>query len=143
MEGNDQLPEELKLKYPLVLVSWYDAKDGNAVQFISIGLDNPEDMMLQRWNATLIPAQGTPIGDRFYALTIETGENYPHVAPLVRFKQRVQAPCVDGAGNVDVCKIPGFQWRYEHGMMDVLVALRQLMSSSSVSRACAAVNGDY
>ena len=85
----------------------------------------------------------SPIGDRFYALTIVTDENYPHVPPRCKFVQRVAMPCVDGAGNVDVCKIPGFQWRYEHGMMDVLVALRQLMSSSSVSRACAAVNGDY
>ena len=30
MEGNDKLPEEPKLKYPLVLVSWYDAKDGSS-----------------------------------------------------------------------------------------------------------------
>tara|TARA_R110002020_G_scaffold240326_1_gene453115 strand:- start:13290 stop:13592 length:303 start_codon:yes stop_codon:yes gene_type:complete len=30
MEGNDQLPQEPKLKYPLVLVSWYDAKDGGS-----------------------------------------------------------------------------------------------------------------
>ena len=177
----------------------YDAKYGNAVQFISIGLDNPEDMMLQRWNATLIPAQGTPIGDRFYALTIETGENYPHVPPRVRFKQRVQAPCVDGAGNVDVSKpvrkanneqrankahfppaaaqhspahtaaaffrrfsrgcqfshahahniyiatrrIPGLAWRYEASMMDVMVALRQMLANPGVASRCASVQGDY
>ena len=30
MEGNDRLSEELKLKYPMALVSWYDAKDGNS-----------------------------------------------------------------------------------------------------------------
>ena len=30
MEGNDQLPQEPQLKYPLVLVSWYDAKDGHS-----------------------------------------------------------------------------------------------------------------
>ena len=92
---------------------------------------------------SLIPAQGTPIGDRFYALTIVTDENYPHVPPRVKFSQRVAISCVDGSGNVNVASIPGFQWRYEKSMMDVLVALRQHMSSSSVSRACAAVQGDY
>ena len=30
MEGNDRLSEELKLKYPMALASWYDAKDGNS-----------------------------------------------------------------------------------------------------------------
>ena len=30
MEGNDKLSEEPKLKYPLVLVSWFDAKDGDS-----------------------------------------------------------------------------------------------------------------
>ena len=30
MEGNDKLPQEPKLKYPMALVAWYDAKDGNS-----------------------------------------------------------------------------------------------------------------
>ena len=30
MEGNDQLPQEPKLKYPMVLVTRFDAKDGSA-----------------------------------------------------------------------------------------------------------------
>ena len=122
----------------------YDAgKYGNAPQFISIGLAQPDDILLKSWNCTLIPAQGTPIGDRFYALTIVTDENYPHVPPRVKFSQRVAISCVDGSGNVNVASIPGFQWRYEKSMMDDLVALRQHKSSSSVSRACAAVQGDY
>ena len=28
MEGNDKLSQKPQLKYPMVLVSWYDAKDG-------------------------------------------------------------------------------------------------------------------
>jgi len=30
VEGNDQLPQEPRLKYPLVLVAWFDAKDGSS-----------------------------------------------------------------------------------------------------------------
>ena len=30
MEGNDRLLEDFKLRYPMVLVTWYDAKDGHS-----------------------------------------------------------------------------------------------------------------
>jgi len=30
VEGNDKLPQKPKLKYPIVLVSWFDAKDGSS-----------------------------------------------------------------------------------------------------------------
>jgi ubiquitin-conjugating enzyme E2 variant len=66
---------------------------------------------------------------RIYSLTITCGPNYPAVAPVVRFQNKVNIPSVNqGNGLVEPNKFPLFmKWSPETTMEKILIALKQEM----------------
>ncbi len=65
----DELNMAEKGKYP----DKYKKDSG----FITLGLSDPEDSSLTRWNSSIIPPQGTIIGDRMYNVIIVCDSSYP------------------------------------------------------------------
>lgn len=67
----------------------------------SFGLDNANDQTFTKWNGMIIGPNGTVFQDRFYAIIIITGDNYPAEAPSFRFQTKVNLPSVNAQGYVN------------------------------------------
>ena len=87
----------------------YPAKYKRDSAFITLGLSDPEDSSLTRWNSSIIPPQGTIIGDRMYNVVIVCDSSYPDSPPKMKFCQRVHSTkFIDGAtGVVNVAGLMG------------------------------------
>ena len=92
---------------------------------VSYGLDKGDDQTFTNWNGTIIGPQGTNFDDRIYMLTIICGPQYPAAPPTVTFVSKINLPCVNGQGKVDLgkCKALG-GWDQSKDMEKVLNALR-------------------
>ena len=119
----DELNMAEKGKYP----DKYKKDSG----FITLGLSDPEDSSLTRWNSSIIPPQGTIIGDRMYNVIIVCDSSYPDSPPKMKFCQKVHSTkFIDGAtGTVNVAGLMG-KWDRTFLLMDVLLELRTLLSIS-------------
>lgn len=95
--------------------------------------------MLTTWNASIIPVQGSQVGERFYSMSVTCGPKYPDEPPSVRLSEKVKLGCVDSVGNLNVRRL--LTWRREMCIMDILVALRS--SISKAAKECAKVTGVY
>ena len=75
------------------------------------------------------------IRDSIYSLQIECGENYPDAPPAVKFRTRVNLPCVTDAGLVERKSLPVLStWRRSNTIEDCLNALYMLMQHPSSRR---------
>jgi ubiquitin-conjugating enzyme E2 variant len=98
--------------------------------WVSYGLDG-DDMLLSKWNATIIGPQNTTLGDRIYSLRMFAGENYPQKPPEVQFVTKINLPCVDARGKV-TNQLPALaSWKPSMGMVDVLFSLRDAMTAAA------------
>jgi len=79
-----------------------------------------------------LPHHQTQHDGRFYELKIHCPESYPASPPEVRFVSKINMNCVDGkTGKVINKKLPCMRsWNRNMGIEQVLVALRQEMTSS-------------
>ena len=94
-----------------------------------------EDVMMVNWNGTIIGPNNTPFESRIYSLQIECGENYPDAPPAVKFRTRVNLPCVTDAGLVERKSLPVLStWRRSNTIEDCLNALYMLMQHPSSRR---------
>ena len=64
-------------------------------QSVSYGLDKGDDKSFTHWNGTIIGPPGTNFDMRIYMLSIECGENYPAIAPKIKFNSKINIPCVN------------------------------------------------
>ncbi|KAJ1459950.1 ubiquitin-conjugating enzyme/RWD-like protein [Pelagophyceae sp. CCMP2097] len=85
----------------------------------SAGLEKPDDIFLNTWNASIVA-----MGGRFFQLKIICGPRYPHVPPEVHFISQINLPCVDSSnGKVNMpAIIPS--WKYDKKIKDVLDVLK-------------------
>ncbi|VDM04847.1 unnamed protein product [Schistocephalus solidus] len=67
---------------------------------ISWGLEDNDDSTLTSWNGMIIGPAKTAFENRIYTLNIRCGENYPDVAPEVKFLTKINMDCVDSNGKV-------------------------------------------
>jgi len=78
-----------------------DSQDG----MVSWGLTNDDDMTLTHWTCAIIGPPKTSFDGRIYTLNVFCGPDYPDKPPIVKFKTRVNMPCVNKDGDVIVNKV--------------------------------------
>ncbi|KAL7339746.1 ubiquitin-conjugating enzyme/RWD-like protein [Rhodotorula toruloides] len=64
----------------------------------SYGLQDGEEMSMEKWNGTIIGPGHHPQTvheNRIYSLSIRCGPQYPDVPPEITFLTRINLPCVD------------------------------------------------
>jgi len=121
-------------------------KYGEDTNWITLGLSEETNKTtkqnhdMKHWNASIIPHQGKNIGDRLYSLHVVAGPDYPSVPPLIKFVEKVDMPCVNREGVVQIGKIPHFQWSEHSTIFEALVYLRRAMEPTHIAQACARIN---
>ncbi|KAI5801416.1 ubiquitin-conjugating enzyme/RWD-like protein [Peziza echinospora] len=98
----------------------------------SYGLVDGDDVMMSGWNATILGPPHSVHENRIYSLKIYCGDNYPDQPPQVSFISRINLPCVNQTGLVDLSKLSRVAvWNREFTMEKILVALREFMAHPS------------
>jgi len=97
----------------------------------SYGLEDSDDIMMSKWNGTIIGPGHTVHENRIYTLKIVCGENYPDDPPTLQFVSRVNLPFVNQTdGKVDPGKITVLSsWNRNNSLETVLVEIRREMAS--------------
>lgn len=88
-----------------------------------------DDQTFTYWNGSIVGPANTAYDGRIYFLTIHCGENYPMVAPTVKFLTKINIPSVNQqTGEVMPSKFSTFaHWRPEYCMEKVLVEIKNEM----------------
>ncbi|KAF8511803.1 UBC-like protein [Hysterangium stoloniferum] len=97
----------------------------------SYGLEDSDDIMMSKWNGTIIGPGHTVHENRIYTLKIFCGDNYPDEPPILQFVSRVNLPFVNQIdGKVDPSKITVLSsWKRTNSLETVLVEIRREMAS--------------
>ncbi|GAA5933757.1 E2 ubiquitin-conjugating protein MMS2 [Sporobolomyces koalae] len=97
----------------------------------SYGLQDGEEMSMERWNGTIIGPGHTVHENRIYSLSIYCGPSYPDSPPEITFLTRINLPCVDQqTGKIDRNKLAILSnWKHSYTLETVLVELRRDMAS--------------
>ncbi|TRM60546.1 ubiquitin-conjugating enzyme/RWD-like protein [Schizophyllum amplum] len=97
----------------------------------SYGLEDGDDMMMSKWNGTIIGPGHTVHENRIYSLKITCGEEYPNKPPQVQFLSKVNLPFVNQVdGTVDAHRLPVLShWNRSCSIESVLVEIRREMAS--------------
>jgi len=100
---------------------------------ISYGLEDGDDIMMLKWNGTIIGPGHSVHENRIYNLKIECGQSYPDAAPEVSFLSRVNLPFVNTtSGRVEKHKLPVLaHWERNFTLETVLVEIRKEMAAPS------------
>lgn len=93
---------------------------------VSVGLAQPNDIMLTHWNGTIFGPPGTAFDNRIISLELTAGENYPHVPPTIKFVNKVNMDGVDGSGNVSGAMFRN--WNPSTTLEGCLIELRKAMA---------------
>ncbi|BGO95570.1 hypothetical protein NBRC10512_007827 [Rhodotorula toruloides] len=97
----------------------------------SYGLQDGEEMSMEKWNGTIIGPGHTVHENRIYSLSIRCGPQYPDVPPEITFLTRINLPCVDqSTGKVSPNKLGVLaNWKHQYTLETVLVELRRDMAT--------------
>ena len=79
-------------------------KGGGLDGTISWGLNNDDDITMTYWNGTILGPPRTPFENKIYSLEIICGENYPEVAPEIKFTSKIHLPFVNNKNGEIVKK---------------------------------------
>lgn len=102
------------------------AEKGSGGGDISLGLEDPADTFLTRWNGSIFAAAGGSHDVRLWSLVLEAGSDYPQQPPRVRFTSRINMDAVDSTGTVDPRKVPYLaSWTPDKTLYGTLEALKQ------------------
>jgi len=86
------------------------------------------DQSFTNWNGTIIGPPNTNYDNRIYMLTIKCGDNYPDVAPEVRFNSKCNMPSVNqSTGKVENRFHLFANWNNTLSMEKILIALKNEM----------------
>ena len=109
------------------------SEKGDLDMNVSYGLVDQGDIFMTDWNGTIIGPHGTLHEGRLHELRIHCGENYPDTPPTACFVTKLNLGCVDSrTGEVLKHKLPVLeQWSRNHGIEQLLLAIREQMASSA------------
>ena len=91
-------------------------------------------MTLTHWNATILGPYKVQIGifktnfdGRIYGLSVECGSQYPTKAPILKFNNKINLPCVNqNSGRVEHLALLQ-AWKETTTMENLLVAIKNEM----------------
>jgi len=114
-----------------LLDEWEKATSTSSDPTVSLGLENPDDHLMNNWVATILGPHNSVHENRLYTLKLVCDKDYPNKPPTVRFKSRINMTCVNqSSGAVDTKAFPVLgNWRREYTMQHVLVELRREMGA--------------
>ncbi|KAF8598304.1 UBC-like protein [Ceratobasidium sp. AG-I] len=96
----------------------------------SYGLEDSDDIMMSRWNGTIIGPGHTVHENRIYSLKIHCSDSYPDVPPTISFLSKVNLPFVGPTGKVDTNKLPVLSsWTRSSTLETILVQIRREMAA--------------
>ncbi|KAI3624806.1 MMS2 [Malassezia furfur] len=96
----------------------------------SYGLDESDDILMSKWNATILGPSNSVHQNRIYSLRLFCGDKYPDAPPEVWFETKINLPCVrQSDGKVDPSLFaPLARWRRDYNMESLLAELRREMA---------------
>ncbi|ORY69432.1 UBC-like protein [Leucosporidium creatinivorum] len=97
----------------------------------SYGLADGDDILMEKWNGTIIGPGHSVHENRIYSLNIVCDASYPDQPPSITFLTRINLPCVHPTtGKVDPSKLPVLSaWKHNYTLETVLVELRRDMAT--------------
>lgn len=110
---------------------------------VSYGLADADDIMLTRWNGTILGPMNTVYENRIYTLSLTCGDSYPQAPPSVRFLTRVNLTSVHRhTGIVDASRCAVLKnWSPSYGIETLLLELRKEMASTHNRRSAQPAEG--
>jgi ubiquitin-conjugating enzyme E2 variant len=103
-------------------------KGQNIPPNISFGLLDASDATLSTWIGSILGHPNTRFDGRMISVRIFCSDNYPKVAPTVKFITRVNLPFVDGSGGIIVNQFPLLKnWRPATKIVQILTEISNLM----------------
>eukprot|EP00371_Babesia_bovis_P002887 XP_001611534.1 hypothetical protein [Babesia bovis T2Bo] len=116
---------------------------GSVSEWVSFGLERPDDITLSNWSCTILGYPGTTFENRIYSLEVYCGDDYPDVPPVVKFVTKINLPGVDSEGNVNPdCFAVLKNWRRNSSIEAVLVDIRRHMAAMNTRRLPQPEEGD-
>lgn len=113
-----------------------NSEKGHGDMSISYGLEQADDIFMTNWIGTILGPAGTVHDGRLYSLKIVCLDQYPLEPPQIFFTSRINMACVDSrSGRVEHGHLSMLKhWNPQHGIEQVLGALRAEMASPSNRR---------
>mmetsp|Transcript_7177 Transcript_7177/g.10677 ORF Transcript_7177/g.10677 Transcript_7177/m.10677 type:complete len:139 (+) Transcript_7177:89-505(+) len=106
------------------------SEKGTGDMSISMGLVDPDDILLTEWNASILGPAMTPFDGQLYELRVTCGPNYPNQPPVVRFVTRINLSCVDQRTGMVTSDLPAISnWHRNMTIEDVLLGIKSTMTS--------------
>ncbi|KAG4101840.1 UBC-like protein [Neocallimastix lanati (nom. inval.)] len=96
---------------------------------LSYGLEDGEDMLLSKWNGTIIGPPFSVHENRIYSLKIFCDMDYPDKAPSVSFISKINIPSVNQhTGKVEKLHCLN-NWKRQYTIEHILSELRSEMAN--------------
>ncbi|KAG5954289.1 E2 ubiquitin-conjugating protein mms2 [Claviceps humidiphila] len=104
---------------------------GLGAEACSYGLEDGEDLLMSKWNGTILGPPLSAHENRIYSVKMFCGPHYPDQPPTIQFVNQINLPCVDPRnGMVDPRHLPCLaQWKRENTMEMILIELRRYMAA--------------
>lgn len=109
-------------------------KGGGLDGTISWGLNNDDDITMTYWNGTILGPPRTPFENKIYSLEIICGENYPEVAPELKFTSKIHLPFVNSKNGEIVRKDLNIlsQWNRSYTIKSILQSIHRAMVDKKI-----------
>ena len=116
----------------------------SSTSMVSYGLADPHDIMLCKWNCTIIGPLSSPLCNRIICLVIECGDDYPVQPPTVQFTTKVNLCFVDKKGRIEAKKFSMLKsWQVSYTIESLLLEIQREMSSAANKKLKQPHEGEY